>query len=288
MTSTKKVSSKKKISLSKTKEPVLTLRSYGFDKKQLKKVAKDEDFEVTKPSELTDGRRHKRNVNKELLSIKRVHTDNKRSINQFKKDIINHDAVNMQEYLDILLPTFHKLSTSIVNVEEALVREEQKKQQAVASILDNYKYSLGEATTEKQCEKVAKLMNDDISKVDAEHDDKLWPSAFQNLAWQHIHKIKEGVDDLTLDTALKIKQIKSGKLPATNGVKTKPEDKILIGGDSSKDTELIDELEKIGGHAGWTVSIGFNGISIYQDSSSNLSLRAAISAAIKEHKQNTI
>jgi len=292
MTSKKQVLKKKtKNSPSKIKEPVLTLRSYGFDKKHLKQVAKDEEFEVTNPSELPIGRKHRRNVNKELLTIKRVHTDNKRSINQFKKDIINHDASQMQEYLDILLPTFYKLSTSIANVEEAVLRVEQNRMNQVNSIIGLYSDTLARAKNEKQCEKVVKLMNDDLDKVSNNSDVRLWPKAFQDLEHAHVYNIRQEVDNIKLSAALKIKSIK-------NGTAIKPDlqaeaynegtNVIVEDTDTTIDTELIDGLSRIGGHTGWKVSIGFNGVSIYQDPSSTLSLRAAMKEAINDHKKSTI
>lgn len=291
MTSKKQVSSKKKISPSKVKEPILTLRSYGFDKKHLKQVAKDEDFEVTNPSELYQGRKHKRTVNKELLVIKRVHTDNKRSINQFKKDIINHDADQMQEYLNIIMPTFNKLSTSIANVEEAVLRAEQGRIKQVNSIIDLYSDTLLRAKNEKQCEKVVKLMDDDLNIVSNNSDVKLWPKAFQDLEHGHVYNIRQEVDNIKLRAALKIKSIK-------NGAAVKPDlqaeaynegtNVIVEDTDTTADTELIDGLSRIGGHTGWKVNIGFNGVSIYQDPSSTLSLRAAMKEAINDHKKSTI
>ena len=82
-----KSKSKKSNSPSKVNEPVLQLRSYtGFDKNDLKNIAQQNTCTINSISDLKSARKCRTAVNKEMIKIKKVHTDNKRSINQFKKD----------------------------------------------------------------------------------------------------------------------------------------------------------------------------------------------------------
>jgi len=163
-----------KTSRSKIKEPVLHLKTYHFDKKAFKKLAKDSDVDITKESELTTGRKCRAGVNKHLTSVKRIHSENKSLIMQFKKELVDHDLTSMNEYLDLLLPTWTKLDTGIKNVELQIATVLQQKSRAATNILDKFNDTISKATTKTELKIALKDLQAGEDVFD-DWDDKTWP-----------------------------------------------------------------------------------------------------------------
>ena len=281
-----------KTSRSKVKEPVLHLKTYHFDKKDLKKLAKDNDVDIKDEADLTTGRKCRAGVNKQLTSIKRIHTENKGLIMQFKKELVNHDLNKANEYIDILAPAWNKLDTSIKNIELQIAVKRQAGIDAKDYILETINNKVSNCSTKDELKVVLKEIKTG-KEVYNDWDTTTWPREYQTAGVDNMNAIQDGLHHAEIEAALKVKKIEAGidfKNVESNGTTPDEVDINLRDNASCKynDSQLITMIEDIGGSKGWTANIGTSGISIYQNPGSSLSLRTALERAIDDHKNSTI
>ncbi len=269
------------------KEAVLQLRSYTFDEKQLKQTVIDNDMAITDKTELKQGRKNRTALNREVLKIKKVHTDNKRAINQFKKDVIDDDLKKCMKWMNLVKPTWEKLDHEIKMVEDQITAETIRKHNVARGIVNQLQEL--KTSTEKQCVAAITKM-DEALKVYDDYDSSNWPAEFQDAGYDNQVLITENINQLKMDVALKAKKIKAGiafePIESDGSGKADPvlEDKPV----GMTDTQLLTQLTTIGGNKGWECSIGFNGVSLFQNPSSTKSLRAAMEEAITNHHASVI
>lgn len=279
------------------KEPKQQLNPYNFDPKDLEKLVNDNkqaneelkaaiDLDITQVDDklIKAAKKARTALKNKLADIKKVHTENKKKILQFKKDSQAYDESKCFQLQDIIIPLFESLDDNIKSIEDYKLQAEQALQRKINDVNNNFNEKLLDAKSPEDVHKV-------INELNQFHvDPAVYGAETQNVT--------DMIGQFKIKAATREHEVQ--QLNGLNDVMKKPEVEPLknVGDamdDSPKakytDSELINFLQQAGSAKGYKVMISpTTGVSLYQvdDSKAPKSVRVALTEALDEHNANSI
>ena len=235
------------------------------------------NISVTNTDEIKEGKKAKTVLNKYIRSIKQIHSANNKDIRQFGRDVLEHEKIVFEGYSNELINLHSRISEEITSEQNKLAEKEAMAIREAQTILTNYGHDISNCSNQGELTNVLNKIDQTISDMSNHPVISLHQSAMQMA--------ETGLKQM------KMKSVTDFNKKSSQLSKTKKEDPV-IQIKPQIDNTLLDQLSEIGFKIsqtyGWTVSVGNQGIGLYTDPSSTLTIEQAIEKSINEFNQNNI
>lgn len=260
-------------------EPTVKLLAYEFSPEELTKIVQDTN-QIDPEKDLKAAKKARKTLKDKINEVKKVHTANKKLIDQFKKDSIAYDLHKFTVLTDELSKAFEALDGKINSIENAAIQ----KKQSVIKMMSDIELDISKKILDSKNDEDIQLVQIEISSIAVDQ------SVFDDQT-SNMEEIKRKLMIRASNRAIEIKNA-GGTIPDANIDPIKMESGISIEPQQKySDSELINVMEQMGAPGkGWIAMSGSNGFALYQvdDPKAPKSVRMALQIALEQHKNSTI
>ena len=267
------------VPVAKPEPSPVKLKPYEFDPKVINELIVKAEAADAK-ADIKTAKKIRTQVKKQIADIKKVHTENKTIINDFKGELIEYDFSKFEELTCDLSALYFKIDASIKGIESSAVQRQNDIMLEMSSFQGNISSKILDAKNNNDIQdiqiEISSLVVDDATFGDQVSNMESIKTKLMIQAGSRgieINNAGGSISDQSVDP-----------IKFEGAMSTEPNQKY-------NDSELLNAMEIMGiPGKGWVASAGSNGFALYQvdDAKAPKSVRMALQNALEIHKSNSI